>query len=265
MRHLRWFGAVIMAAGGLGVLVTGCSQRAQPGNTAPVARASEYRLELDASLEAERARYQQDIDAALDQVIAWFGQHDMIRRRDELVDRVIVFRDEAQARPHLARHFEVAEDMIPPGFSGTVDGKTLFLVSREAYAATFAQMYPEHAFTEHAYRALVTHELAHRAHEVTAIDITGAAEGMGPPWFFEGLAITCAAQFEASFQGAPPWAEIQALIARAAQAGLGYPLYGQMFRSVATRVPVKELVSLAGRSDFVSLLEARYVSDTESK
>jgi hypothetical protein len=264
MRHLRWFGAMLVVAGSLGLLAAGC-QPARPESKAPAARARGYRLELDASLEPERARYRQDIDQALDQVIGWFGQQGMVRQRGELIDRAIVFRDEAAARPHLARHFGVAEDMIPPGFSGTVGGKTLFLVSRAAYADTFARLFPEHAWSEHAYRALVTHELAHRAHEVTAIELTGAAEGMGPRWFFEGLAIACTAQFEESFQGALPWAEIQERIARDAQAGLSYPLYGQMFRSLATRFAVKELVRQAGRSDFVSVLEARYTSDSASK
>jgi hypothetical protein len=124
------------------------------------------------------------------------------------------------------------------------------LVDREAYGATFQRMYPREPWSEGEYRRLAAHELAHRAHELIAISTTGSSEGMGPRWFFEGLALACAGQFSASSPGGLSPPEVRALIDQDEREPLGYPRYADMVRSLARTVPFKELVARAGKPDF---------------
>ncbi len=77
---------------------------------------------------------------------------------------------------------------------------------------------------------------------------------MGPRWFFEGLAIACASQFASPPAPALSWDELDELIAKDAAKPLSYPFYGQMFRSLAAKFPVKTLVEHAGRAGFPSEL-----------
>ena len=154
-----------------------------------------------------------DIAAALDQVTAWFGQHELPVQRRELVDHAVVFADVADARRSLAAKLGGTPDQIPESFSGTVIERTLYVVAPAAYRATYQQLYPDHAWRPQEYRALIVHEVAHRAHALQATRLFGSEEGMGPGWFFEGLALVCAGQFD---EPAPPLTrqELHDLIAR---------------------------------------------------
>jgi hypothetical protein len=215
-------------------------------------------LELPASIESERGRYQEDIDAALDRVVAWFAQNGLPVDRREIIASAVVFADEAGAKRGLAKHYGIPEESIPDGFSGTVGGTTLFVVSRETFAKTWARVYPEHPWSADSYRGLLTHELAHRAHALKATAFFGSEEGMGPRWFFEGLAIACASQFADPPAPVLTWDQLQELIAKDAAKPLSYPFYGQMFRSVAASFPVKTLVEGAGREGFPAGLQRDY-------
>jgi len=208
------------------------------------------RLELPATLESERARYQSDLEVALDRVVAWFAENGLAVGRGELLASAVVFADLADAKRGLAKHYGMAEESIPDGFSGTVDGTTLFVVSRETYAKTWARLFPQHPWSDDSYRGLLTHELAHRAHALKATALFGSEEGMGPRWFFEGLAIACASQFADPPAPALTWDQLEELIAKDSAKPLSYPFYGQMFRSVAASFPVKVLVERAGREGF---------------
>lgn len=234
------------------LLAAGCHRRVAP---APAPRRL-VRLELPASLEPERQAYTSALEAARSHVVAWFDAQGLRLDDRELIDAAVVFADVADARRRLAKHFSVTEDQIPDGFSGTVDGKTLFLVPRAAYERTWARLYPEHPWSSGAYQQLMAHELAHRAHALEAVKRAGSEEGMGPRWFFEGLAITCAGQFAERPLPSLARAPFEALVTSDATQVLSYPLYGQMFTSVAERRPVRWLVEHAGRGDFAARLAA---------
>jgi len=171
----------------------------------------------------------------------------------------VLFADVAAAKRRLAKHFGVSEDKIPDGFSGTVDGKTLFIVARETYANTYARLYPDRPWSDRSFQDLIAHELAHRAQALKAKAIFGSEDGMGPRWFFEGLAITCASQFAENPGRMLSWEQMQDLIARDSKGILSYPLYGQMFRSVVASFPVRWLVHRAGQKGFVDLLKTDYL------
>ncbi|HVE82857.1 MAG TPA: hypothetical protein VND93_08405 [Myxococcales bacterium] len=215
-------------------------------------------LTLPPELEPQRARYQADIDAALEDVTRWFSEQEVQTPAGPLVREVVVLGGDAAAvRRAFAERFGMSEAQVPDGFSGTTDGAVLFLVSRETYQATFRRLYPKETWAEGEYRRLATHEVAHRAHELAAVSLTGSSEGMGPRWFFEGLALACAGQFQASSPGRLQWKEVTALIKEDAKHPLGYPRYADMFRSAARMVPVKNLVARAGAPDFAEWVAAR--------
>ena len=184
----------------------------------------------------------------------WFQEQGLGAPPVTMVRDVVVLGSVAEARRAVAVRAKVAEDQVPDSFSGTTDEDTFLVVSREAYAETFQRLYPEVPWTDGEYRRLLAHELAHRAHELVAISLTGSAEGMGPPWFFEGLALACAGQFAASAPGSLSWDEVSALIAKDEQHPLGYPRYADMFRSVVRIAPVKELVANAAKANFEELV-----------
>jgi len=218
------------------------------------------RLELPRSLESERDSYAREIEAARSRVVAWFVTNRLGIGAHDIVDSAMVFADVPAAKRHLSKHFGIPEEKIPDGFSGTVDGKTLFVVAREAYAKTYARLYPEHPWSSDSYQSLITHELAHRAHAVKAQELFGSEEGMGPRWFFEGLALTCASQFSDRPLPTLSWEGMQELMTKdSTQQTMSYPLYGQMFRSIAASFPVAWLVQYAGRADFVAVLQNEYL------
>jgi len=217
------------------------------GSTAP-------RLVLPAALESQRAQYEADVAWALGAVTGWFSEQGLQLPAGPVVKEVVVLGDTAEARRAVAARAGVPESQVPDSFSGTVDGEALLLVGREAYAATFQRMYPQELWSEGEYRRLAAHELAHRAHELVAISATGSSEGMGPRWFFEGLALACAGQFPTSSPGGLSPSEVRALIDQDERKPVGYPRYADMFRSVARTVPVKDLVARAGKPDFTATI-----------
>lgn len=225
------------------------------GNSAPPV----VRLTLPPSLESDRALYQKDIETALDRVDAWFSENGLGVDRREMLDSAVMFADVPEARRQMAKHFGLPEDKIPGGFSGTVDGRTLFLVSRETYAKTYARLYPDRSWSTDSFQSLVTHELAHRAHALKAKALFGSEEGMGPRWFFEGLAISCSSQFAELPTAMMGWQELKDLIAQDSNGVLSYPLYGRMFRSLAARFPVRWMVEHAAEPGFVGLLDKDYL------
>lgn len=106
--------------------------------------------------------------------------------------------------------------------AGFTEGRTLHLVTEPLYRNIWERLYPSWPWTGDTYAGLARHEIAHRAHE----SLVGP-DGMGEPWFFEGLAVVVAGQFETDVEPvAPP----------------DYPLFGYRVRRWAARVPIRELI-----------------------
>jgi hypothetical protein len=176
---------------------------------------------------------------------------------------VYYFARSDDARREVSRHFGVTEEAVPETFFGTVDGDTLFLVSDEIYRSLYTLLYPDYAWEPLEYRKAIAHELAHRIHEQLAVELSGSAEGMGPGWFFEGLAMLAAGQFE-DHQESPPWDEIARMIVLEEQGELPpptYPAYARIVRSLARRVPVLWMVKNAGGQDFLDGLKLKYLEE----
>jgi hypothetical protein len=224
-----------------------CSLRTTSVASTPAVRT--FRLELPPSLEGDRSRYEGEIAAGLDRVAGFFRSADLDLAGARLIDSAIVFESTAKAREYLATQSGTPLESIPETFAGTVDGQWLFLVSRESYRETWRALYSEWPWTDTAYRQLIVHELAHRAHEVVAIARSGSPDAMGPTWFFEGLAVACAGQFESdtSPMGRD---EILQAVGAGRTPPVSYPLYGRLVRSLAAEFGWNALVTRASHSGF---------------
>ena len=135
-------------------------------------------------------------------------------------------------------------------------GETLYLVERDRYREIWKELYPSWPWTGKTYHQLIVHEVAHKAHELIAISRTGSPDGMGPSWFFEGLAAVCAGQFD---EGEPPmsWDEIEALVGGGRTPRVSYPLYGRLVRSLAASHDLKELIVRAPEPGFPDTLAGK--------
>ena len=203
---------------------------------------------LPASLEKQRSAYERDIASALTQAAGCFESWGVARPDQPFIARVQLFESSAEARAHLAKTFGVSPDDIPASFAGTVDGTTLYLVGRDAYRTIWKQTYPDQPWSEKEYRRLVVHEAAHRVHEAIAIRDFGSSDAMGPGWFFEGLAVTCAGQFDT---GGPLLDRAGILALTSAEPPkASYPVYGRLVRSLAALHPMHQVIAAAARPDF---------------
>lgn len=240
-----------MAAAAL--LLLGACGKSGEGHVRLGEQPQPLRLELPASLERHRSSYERDVLTALSEAADCFLPLGLDADGPRLIDSVTVFEDRSIAREHVADVLGLAIENLPVSFSGTVAGRRLFLVSRESYQAIWQATYPAWPWAEENYYQLIVHELAHRAHEELALAGFGSAEAMGPIWFFEGLAVVCAGQFDVE----QPNLSIEELIE---QLGSGrtpkasYPVYGRVVRSLAAEYGMRELVIKASEPEFPDLL-----------
>ena len=217
-------------------------------------------LRLPAPLEAHRRAYDQEIRSSLEDVEVCFQSWGVPVSSQTLIDAAVLFDSTVAAREHLARVFEVPISSLPETFAGTVVERTLFLVSREAYRETWRGLYSDWPWTERTYRQLVVHELAHRAHEALALSRAGSAEAMGPTWFFEGLAVACAGQFD---EGRPLMdrAAIRAHVGSGRTPAVSYPLYGRLVRSLIALHDLDTLLRRASDPGFPEVLWSETSAD----
>ena len=151
---------------------------------------------LPAALSEQKSWYAGEIKKAVEEVDAYFHAAGFAVNTGELIDTVIILDWTAESRQRLADKFGVRPEDIPETFSGTVVDRSLYLVTPARCREIWEKLYREWPWDEATYHRLIVHELAHKAHEQIAIEQTGSAEGMGPDWFFEGLAVVCAGQFD---------------------------------------------------------------------
>ncbi|MEW6367724.1 MAG: hypothetical protein AB1714_24090 [Acidobacteriota bacterium] len=223
------------------------------GRTTPEVGAQPLRFEVPASLEHERSMYEKDVAMALGEVSAFFLSSGFRLPDPKIIDSVMIFESSSKAREYLAKAYAAPAESIPETFSGTVEGAKLFLVSRGTYQDIWQELYPEWPWAEQNYHQLILHELAHRAHEQVAIAWYGSAEAMGPTWFFEGLAVTCAGQFETD---KPPLTleELHEQVGSGHTPMVSYPLYGRIVRSLGAKYGMKVLIARASEPGFPEVL-----------
>jgi hypothetical protein len=100
------------------------------GSEAPAASPT---LELPAALERERSAYATEVSEGLAHVSRFFRTSGFDLPSQGLIESVVVFDDPVRARAYLAKEYGAPPESIPEGFSGTVEGRRLLLVSREVY------------------------------------------------------------------------------------------------------------------------------------
>jgi hypothetical protein len=234
------------------LFLTAC-KAPQHGHTISEVRIQPLRFELPASLERERGLYEKDVITALGDVSNFFLASGFELPDTRIIDSVTVFESSSKAREYFAKAYGASIESIPETFSGTVDGKKLFLVSRETYQEIWQKLYPEWPWTDQNFHQLIVHELTHRAHEEAAIVRYGSAEAMGPVWFFEGLAVTCAGQFESD---KPPLSleELKEQVGSGHTPIVSYPLYGRIVRSLASKYGMKVLIERASEPGFPEIM-----------
>lgn len=234
------------------LFITAC-KAPQPSHAIPELPGQSLRFELPASVEHERSVYEKDVRLALGEVSNFFLSSGSESPDPRIIDSVTIFESSSKAREYLAKAYGAPIESIPETFSGTVDGKRLFLVPRETYQVIWKKLYPEWPWIEQNYHQLIVHELTHRAHEDIAIARYGSAEAMGPTWFFEGLAVTCAGQFDTD---KPPLnlEELKEKVGSGHTPKVSYPLYGRIVRSLAAKYGIKVLIARASEPGFPEIL-----------
>ena len=230
-----------------------------PAATTPRSAPPPLRLDLPKELESHRETYQREVSAALDHVLGWFARHGFPRKRAGIVDHVVVFRDRRQMKQRLARRFKISPAKIPDTFGGTVDKRTLLVVREEMFKDNYTGLYPKLKWDGGTYRRLMIHELAHRVHAMIATELFGTEDGMGPRWFFEGLAILASGQFPGQEQPHLTWAELTEQVARDKKGIQTYPIYKRMLRSLAASFPMEQLIRGAGKEGFFAALKQSYL------
>jgi len=230
------------------LLVMACARQ----STLPPAP-QRLQFELPTAAAGLRGAYVRDVGEALVEVSAFFRAAGYTIAPESLLDSVVVLDWTPEVVARLAQSFGVPPEDIPSTFAGTVAGHTLFVVERERYHAIWTQLYADWRWTDEEYRRLIAHELTHRAHEVIAITRLGSADRMGPPWFFEGLAVMSAGQFDGAQEPLTP-AEIDALVGAGRVPPVSYPLYGRLVRSLARRYALQTLIWRAAQAGFPGTL-----------
>lgn len=210
-------------------------------------------VELAPSLEMERSAYESDVLWAIAEVARFFSTAGFELPAQRVLDAVLVFDTPLAAREYLAKDLGAPLAAIPETFAGTVVEARLFLVSQGSYREVWQQLYPEWPWGGQTYRSLIVHEIAHRMHEVMVRAEFGSSDAMGPDWFFEGLAVVCAKQFETQ-EPALSRAELRELVGSGHLPAVSYPQYGRIVRALAAEFGLRRLVSAAAQPDFPELL-----------
>jgi hypothetical protein len=208
---------------------------------------------LAPALEVERSSYESDVLEAIAEVANFFSSSGFGLPEQRVIDSVLVFDTPLAAREYLSKELGASLDAIPETFAGTVAENRLFLVSRDSYRQIWQQLYPQWPWSERTYRRLIVHEIAHRMHEVIVREHFGSSDAMGPVWFFEGLAVLCAKQFEAQ-QTPLGREELRQLVGSGHSPTVSYPLYGRIARSLVAEFGVRRLVLEAVQPNFPEVL-----------
>jgi hypothetical protein len=133
---------------------------------------------------------------------------------------------------------------LPSTYCAALEQGVLLSVSPDLYRA----LYPEGDEAD-AFEKLLTHEMAHRLH----IRILGGdEEAMGPVWFYEGFALHAADQLR---QAAPRLDEGEIWAIVRAEERVDYRQYVSVFDHFLKKATIQQLVSMAGRPDFIEWLE----------
>ena len=204
---------------------------------------------------------------ARDRAANYFAEMGFVLDKYDIVRKVELFCTQESARKALAAAFNAPETGIPATFSGTVQNQTLFIVSPEIYRQNFLGLYGADLWSASEYEKLMTHELIHSAHALVAKRLFGTEEGMGPQWFFEGMAIEASGQLPVSESELKKLTrdDFNGFLSAADKGDLRAPVYVQysrFYRYVRRFVSSKWLVENAGKPDFIDQLRKAMQTST---
>lgn len=222
--HLAW----------LAVALSACAH-------APV-RAIEAKLVLPPAMEPQRAEYEEKLAEALRRIRAFAtAQEWRVQVTPTLVSRVELFDSKSAFDARLlAVSNAPAGSKLPVSYAATVHERVLYAVTQNVYLDT------RPSETAEDYTKCLVHELAHQVHE----DATRGA--MGPLWFFEGLSVVAADQYQDAPEPIP--GKVEEVLASSDRGD--YRLYGAVLRQFLKRHTLSELVSRAGQTGFEAWLKA---------
>ncbi len=134
---------------------------------------------------------------------------------------------------------------LPSTYCAALEQGVLMSVSPDLYRA----VYPEGDEPD-AFEKLLTHEMAHRLHIRI---LHGDEEAMGPVWFYEGFALFAAEQLT---HVAPTLTETEIWEVVEMEERIDYRRYVTVFRYFLEKVPLPQLVEMAGKAEFADWLRS---------
>lgn len=229
---------------------------ADPEESSSVSAAEPFALDLSPELEPERQRYRAWIELAARQVTQWFSTQEIEVAQADLVRSAAILADRLEARRRHARLAGLQETEVSLHFSGALSKGALIALSPELSRERYHVQFQDYPWSDEEYTSVLAHEIAHAAHAQIAERRGEGSQGIGPRWFLEGLAVACGAQFDGEPKALLDDRKLEELIQRDARTPLRLPTYGQMFRSVAARIPLPQLLDRAAKADFAPWLLA---------
>ncbi len=174
------------------------------------------------------------------------------------IDEFVLFTDLLIARETLAEEFDLPIEKIPETIGGTPLGSTLFMTDENIIHSMFNKLYSQFTWDkDEEFFKCLKHEIVHMFHEGIAIKETGSADGMGPVWFFEGLAIHLAQQFP-QMENEPilEKGEIEKIISDSKTTTVSYLQYKRLIHSLLKKCSLSDMVKAAfNNAEMDSLIE----------
>ncbi|MFZ5951699.1 MAG: hypothetical protein ACOYXC_13395 [Candidatus Rifleibacteriota bacterium] len=190
--------------------------------------------------------YQEQVEKACRETSELFSRMGFVL--EELpIKKVVLLTDLHEARKTLAKEFDMPLEKIPATVAGTPKDTTLLMTDETIVYDMFNQLYREYNWDRKTefYKCL-KHEIIHMFHEKVAINEAGSADGMGPIWFFEGLAVQCAEQFpQVEEQPLLEKNEIEEIISDSQTKSVSYIRYRRLMHTLVQRFSLEQLVKAA--------------------
>lgn len=213
-------------------------------------------VSLPPKLEAQRDTYEADLGLAFATVNRFAAKHGWDVKAEDVVVDLEVFESQQALWRRLLELEGLPQDTKLPltGLAATLEGGHLLAVSPGEYR----RLHPEYSRGDAAWAELLAHELVHGLH---AAILRGNNKGMGPVWFYEGLAVVGAGQpFGLDRRFESDRAALGAVNHGADRPKGSYATYAAVVRHFMRKIPLRELVRRAGDPGFEHWLAARQVA-----
>ncbi len=199
----------------------------------------------------------------------FFAKLGFALKDSDLPEFLEVFFSREAALERLCPLFKVESSAFPEAFGGVAFEKNLFLTSEGLYRDNFTRLFGSELWHEDEFLRLAIHELIHAGHAVIAKRLYGTEDGMGPVWFFEGLAVTGSNQFVSTDDSAITSQPLTELEIRNFEIAVNnrtiekpvYPKFGAFYRRLLQKIDQKWLIENAGKENFLELVIKKYIEE----